>query len=61
MPSCSKTAEVANLPVPYGLIFRGLDYRGAAWHPTHMSNLQREKKAKYKNLKPVGQDRIKIK
>ena len=53
----SDTAAVANLSVPYGLILRGLDYRGAAWHPTHMSNLDREeKRGKSTSWKPVGHE-----
>lgn len=32
-----------NVCVPYHFILRGLDYRGAAWHPTHMSDLDKEK------------------
>lgn len=29
-----------NLCLPYGLILRGLDHRGAARHPTHMGHLK---------------------
>lgn len=57
--SCSKTAEVANLRVPYGLIFRGLDYRGAAWHPTNMSNLKREE-SKVQKCKACGARALEI-
>lgn len=42
---------VANLSVPYGLILRSLDYRRAAWYPTHMSHLDREER-KVEKLKP---------
>lgn len=40
----SNIVAAASLSVPYGLILRGLDYRGAARHPTHMSNLGREER-----------------
>lgn len=33
-----------NVCIPYCFIFRGLDYRWAAWYPTHMSNLDNDEK-----------------